>query len=451
MAGQQILPNLPDILGKVTGGKRVNISVVQVAAAIRPRVVRAGRPFKLVILIQNAADVDLDVSATLKLPDRDAKKKRDKFISKTDQLVVAVGAAEVGYATLPITTLPDTAVGSDYKVSVDIKVSPRNRQKPSRIRSPKGGGSVNMSDLDPDIVEDIKSLTSLALVTEASGLRGTTLEIPFSIMPGKVGAVADFKPEWTSLWTMKDLVDDGMLLQKFAPLLKEKVLPALSIKKLYPSLLEKTEQQFSQAGYTLSATEARLVTKMLGLILRFASPPETLSMIAGMYNVSKTIEEYQGGEVKLPEWCSAMLHLLNRNENAAEYADKAITQLLYLDLLRDAMRHGFDRIEIALNEELGSDEDRDAYVETVMASFDEGGIPLDFERAYMPMVIAGISACDLVTYGNENMDDLMHDMIAMMDDRRDEAQGDAEATYKMARRLLDKELLKYGYDVERLK
>lgn len=443
-------PNLPDILGKITGGKRVNISVVQVAAAIRPRVVRAGRPFKLVLLIQNASDVDLDVSARLKLPERDARKKRDKFISKTDQLVVAVGGAEAGYATLPITSLLDTAVGSDYKIAVDIRVSPRTKQKPTRVRSPRGGGSVNMSDLDNDIVEEIKSLHSLAFVTEASGLRGTTLEIPFSIMPGKVGAVPDLKPEWTRLWTMKDLVDDGLLLQKFAPLLKGKVLPALSIKKLYPSMLEKTEEQFSEAGYTLSATEARLVTKMLGLILVFASPPENLSMIAGSYNVSKIIDEYQGGEVKLPEWCSAMLHLLNRNENAAEYADKAITQLIYLDLLRDAMRHGFDRIEIALGEELGSDEDRDAYVETVMASFDEGGIPLDFERAYMPMVIAGISACDLVTYGNEDMDDLMQDMISMMEDRKDEAIGDAQATYAMARKLLDKELLKYGYDIERL-
>lgn len=451
MADKPTSPNYPDILGAITGGERVNVSVVQIAGAISPRVIRAGKQFTVTLLIQNASDVELDVTATLKLPERDSKNKKGRFVCKTDRLVVGVAAAEVGYVTLPVTTTPDTAIGADYKITLDLRVAPRNKKKPNRIRHPQGGGQFDAKDLSKELREEMESLQSMNYVTNATGLRGTTIEIPFSIIPGKVGTVLDAQPGWTSLWTMSDIVDDSILVKKFADVLQEKILPAIEKERVFKPLLDRTKARFAEAGYSLLDIEAVLVTKMLCLILSFATPSDTLNMVAGIYNVSKNLKEYEGGGIELPEWTKAILHLLNRTAAAADHPVKALTQVVYDDLLRDAMRHGFDRIEITLDQELGSDEERDAYVETVMASFADETSALDFDRAYMPMVIAGITAFDAVVIGNESMDDLLQEMMVMFDERENEAQGDAQATYQMARQLLDKELLKYGYDVERMK
>ena len=80
-------PNYPDILGAITGGLRCNINVVQLALAVRPRVVRAGRPFEAILLVQNASDVNVDVTATLHLPDKDAAKQKNQFTSHHVRLV----------------------------------------------------------------------------------------------------------------------------------------------------------------------------------------------------------------------------------------------------------------------------------------------------------------------------------------------------------------------------
>ena len=60
--------NYPDILGFITGGPRLNAGVVQIALATRPRVVRAGRPFEAILLIQNACDANAVSYTHLTLP-----------------------------------------------------------------------------------------------------------------------------------------------------------------------------------------------------------------------------------------------------------------------------------------------------------------------------------------------------------------------------------------------
>src|SRR5258708_3512400 len=87
-------PNYPDLLGSITGGARYNINVAQVALGLRPRNVRAGRTFEVILLIQNATDVDIDVTATLQLPPQDTKKKPKRFIAKSERLVVGLRPAE---------------------------------------------------------------------------------------------------------------------------------------------------------------------------------------------------------------------------------------------------------------------------------------------------------------------------------------------------------------------
>src|SRR5215468_1697322 len=97
--------NYPDVLGFLTGGQRASFGAAQVALAVRPRLIRAGRPFEVILLVQNASDGAIDVTMTLHLPNIDARRQHDRFLTKTQKLVVTVKGAEVGYVVLPVTTL----------------------------------------------------------------------------------------------------------------------------------------------------------------------------------------------------------------------------------------------------------------------------------------------------------------------------------------------------------
>ena len=66
-----------DILGYVTGGQRVTINGLDMALAVAPPVVPAGRPFQVVLLAQNTTNTPVELNAALSLPVRDAKRQKD--------------------------------------------------------------------------------------------------------------------------------------------------------------------------------------------------------------------------------------------------------------------------------------------------------------------------------------------------------------------------------------
>lgn len=187
----------PDILGFLTGGPRYNVSVVQFALATSPRVVRAGRPFEAIVLMQNASDVDVDVTATLQLPKKDVTGQSDVFKANADRLVVGLRPAEVGYVKLPIMCELETAIHEGYDLGVDVKVKPLG--KPQRIRSAEGNGAIPA--LPDHSMYEIRELGQLVFSAEKSFGLGNVLQTSFSVMPGKIGRLSDLSAGWVSLWT----------------------------------------------------------------------------------------------------------------------------------------------------------------------------------------------------------------------------------------------------------
>ena len=195
----------PDILGYLTGGPRCNVSVAQLALATRPRVVRAGHPFEAILMIQNACDADIDITATLQLPQRDAKGQKDCFKSKACRLVIGLRPAEVGYLQLPVMCAASTATHEGYKLGVTVQVKPLS--KPLRVRPADDDGDLGGIDLMPD--DEISELQNLAFSVEKSFGLGTVLETTFSVLPGKIGRLAHLSPGWVSLWIMPEPVEEA--------------------------------------------------------------------------------------------------------------------------------------------------------------------------------------------------------------------------------------------------
>lgn len=451
MADKPYTPNFPDILGTITKGSRVNFGLVQVAMAIRPRVIRAGRPFEAILLVQNASDVAVDVMTRVRLPDRDANGKKERFVTQVDKLVVGLEPAQVGYVVLPVSTLPDTAISADYRITMDIKMKRANERKPRRIRFEDGGGEVNVEHLADGMAEKVEDLSRLNWSADkVSGLRSSGLEIKFGLMSGTVGKISDLKPGWESLWTMDDLVDNALLLQKFRTQIAEHVLPALTAERIFPRALQTTREKFEASGFTLSKWESILVAKMLSLILVYAAPNKIMELVAGDFNLRPHLEEDADlQQVNLPRWTSQFLNVLNREPRAIKAPIKVIMQYCYDGLLQDAATYAFQRIELALDESLGSAEERDIYIKQLMDDFEEKS--LNFGEVYLPLVMGGITAADQVILPDDNMEDAVHDLRDMVDTRRDELLNDDTAgLFDMVDRLMEKVLLKYGYDAKRM-
>lgn len=438
--------NYPDILGAITGGQRLNIGAVQAALAVRPRVARAGRPFEIILLLQNASDVDMDVTALLRLPEMDTKKQRGTFVSKNMRLVIGMAPAEVGYVVLPATTLPDTAASDMYRIAVEVDA--RSLQKPRRVREPEGGGEFSPDYLKPDAREQVERLQTLVFST-ARRLGRQTLEAPLSLMSGTLGQMVDFKPGWVSICRLIDYADTRPLLHLYGDLLRTTILPRLKRHEVYPLLLQMTVARFAEAGFPLQEAEAVLITKLMVLILEYASPTETAHgyLAAGRYGIVPLIERNPlllESVPELPHWLLGMLQLVAREARVATEPTKALVHLLYEELLFDAALLAFAEVERETGEDLGSPAEIEAHARAIATCLKnkEG---LNFSRVYLPLVLGGIIINDKMPVSKQSPYDLLRSLSSAIESRAPALSEEEIELIDIAEQLIDRAGQKYGF------
>lgn len=445
----------PDVFGYITDAERVTVGVVQVALATRPRIVQAGRQFEVIMLMQNASDSPADVTVTLQLPEKDHAGKKGRFITGQDKLVVGLGAAEVGYAMLPMSTMPDCAIGENYMIGMDIAVKVSN-PKANRVRPNVGGALFNPKKVTEDVAQKIEELKKLKFSTQKRGfLRGTAFETPITVMEGKLAKPPSLTPQWVSLWTLENQQDSELLLGKYEELLKLKVLPSLKKELVYPPILDKVRETFRKAGYPLSAIEASCVARLMTLILEFAHPHSKHgSIVSGEFDVSgmfkmrekdkkARILETSEVSIALPKWLQGYMKILAQDERMAGVAPKAIPHFLFDDLLADALSYAFRIVERDSGENLGSDEDMREFAQVIIEKLKTKG-EMNFSYAYLPLVMGGIIVTDQVLMHQEQLADVMKEMRTMVEEREAERNDDNDAVFRMAEFVLAQTLKKYG-------
>jgi hypothetical protein len=445
----------PDVFGYITDAERITVGVVQVALATRPRIVQAGRQFEVILLMQNASDSTADITVTLQLPEKDHAGKKGRFITGQDRLVVGLGAAEVGYAVMPMSTMPDCAIGENYIIGMDISVKVSN-PKANRVRPNSGGALFNPQKVSDDIKAKIEDLRKLKFSTQKRGfLRGTVIETPITVMEGKLAKPPSFNSQWVTLWTLENQEDNDILLEKYTEILKLKVLPSLKKEVLYPPILEKLKETFRKAGYPLSPIEASCAARLMTLILEFAHPHSKHgSMTAGEFDVSGMFKmrekdrkarvlETSEIPVALPKWLQGYLRILVQDERMGGVAPKAIPHFLFDDLMTDALSYAFRLVQRDSGENLGTDEDMNEFAQVIIEKLKTKG-EMNFSYAYLPLVLGGVIVTDQVLMHTEKLADVMKEMRTMVEDRENERDDESEAVFRMAEFVLAQTLKKYG-------
>lgn len=431
-------------MGYITGDVRLNVNVVQVALAVRPRVPRAGRPFETILLIQNASNVDVDVTATLHIPEADAKKQKNRFIAKSSRLVVGLRPAEVGYVVLPVSSMPDTAVSDQYKIGMGVEV--KALEKPARIRLPEGGGVVAMEYLTDETIAKLNELKKLTFSAAKRGLMGTVIEAPFNILSAQMGQLADLKPGWVSLWKMSDYQDDRLLLDKYGTILADKILPSLKRDKLYPALFQATKDRIAATGFDIQPIEAHYIAKLMVVLLEAAAPDEETfdPLEFDNFNVRAILKKGTNDPTALPGWCRALLKAIDRDQSAADGIIHALSTTLYDELLRDCIAHSFDMIVNSTGEDLGSETDMREYGERLIGDIMKGN-PLTFVDIYLPLALGGVIVYDRSILADEKVGEALTAIFKQIKVRQSEVTEENELVYRMAAQVIDRALQKFGY------
>lgn len=418
--------NLPDLLGAITGGERVNLSVVQAALGVRPRSTPAGRPFEVILLLQNASDVDVDVNVRVRLPERDAKNTRNRFFAQKERLLVGLRPAEVGFVTLPASSSPKTAVDKGYQVQVDIQVKTVGSKKPSRVRSPEGGGVFVETELPEDIQEHIWQLQQTVFSAEHIGR--STLAASFNVKAPEIGGLQELAPGWTSLWTMRDHVDETILADRVRDEL-DVLLPRLGREAVFFPLLDVLQTRFREDGhYPLRAGEAVFIAKALTLVVE-----------QGVAQVSDDVEDLEGD---LPEWFLRTCRVLFDRPDAAKNATYLLKELVFFELVRDAIRLGMTMVSTVMEHDYGDEQAQEDLVGDILESLHKGS--LDYTRVYQPLVMAGLIANTRIVMDKERPRDTIWLLHKDQEKRAREQHEENAPVFQMVEQLIDRALDQTG-------
>lgn len=440
-----ITANFPDVLGAITGGVRANQGVVQIASALRPRVIMAGRPLEMLLLLQNAANVEVQVVAELRLPPTDAKKQKGRIIAKSDALAVRLAPGAVGLITLPLATLPDIAISAGYPIGMEVKATPVGG-KPQRIRTPDGGEPFDLETLPSDKHELVSGLKKLTWT--AAGSSGV-IESTLTVMSGKVGTLPDLQASFTLLWTPVDTQADNYLLMLLGAAIYQQVLPAIKRSEVLPVMREYTAKRFANVGYALLPDEIDGIARYLTYLLESAAPSEKQILdedrarhnLRAYFNADGTVRQ-DLPKVQLPQWLRDLGRVAFQDARVMQFPVKAIAHFAYDGLLRDALFEAFHGAEKALAMTFGSPEEHAAYVDVVLEQLREQ--TMTFEKLYLPLMMGAILYGHTITLRNERPAGLLMTLRDAAEQREAELDEDSKGVLHLVLRLCDTVAQRYG-------
>lgn len=430
-------PNYPDILGYITGDVQATFGVVQAALAVSPTVVLTGNPFEVILLLQNLSDVHVKVVASLILPTYDAAGHKARITSRHHRRTVTLRPAEVGYLVMPAMVMPDAESGQ-YAVRMELQAE--TMSKPRRIRNTAFKGEVNLDYyfyLSEQTIGRIVRLKGLSFSANKSRLMGTEIEALFNVAHGDSASPSEAKVSWVRLWALNTHSDTRPLLERYHGALNEQVLPVLNRAQLYPPLFKALHEQFGPF-YPVHKAELHFAAKLLIHVLEMAAQTPELLIYPqqSIYCVSTVLNNgwaTDGSPIILPNWVRATLTQMDVDPLITTEPLTALTSVLFNDLLRDAILHGFRLIHALTGERLGSDSDARAYGEQLINALGNPSVSsLTFVDFYLPLVMGGILVAHETALYGESVLDALNAVNTVFEGRAQERNPDNEEIFKLA-------------------
>lgn len=353
---------LPDVLGMITGGLRLNVSVLQCAYALHPRSTVVGQPFEALVLLQSAADKPIQVNVSLRLPKKDnAGNKINLWVPK-ESAQVTLQPAETGLLHMPIVSRPPMTPAPDLPISIKLDVKfPRNVQL---VRPPSGGRPASVLSISTFRLSILREVGFRIAHQEESVLNDT-----FEIVPGVISAAPPPNaPRYESLWTPSDLAKEQAHYAELEQT-AEQFAATITRHTVLEPLIELVGQRFSKVGLPLYPAEVLLVAKTITYVLEDG------------------LDLHPGFSLYASRWFKQLVGMIE-DPATIKNMEKLIANL-FPALIYDAVLLGLTLVSDESRSNLGSPTEQIDYANEVVAAL-EGNIPTDLGHAYLPLILAGM-------------------------------------------------------------
>ncbi len=366
----------PDVLGAITGGRRLEMETLQAAVGVHPGVTMHGQPFEVLVLLQSKVDRPQEVALAAQLPLRDSSGRRLSFFLPRRQLKVTLQPGEVGVVHLPVIAQPPTPPAPDYPLIVNLRVKAAPDAAP--IRDAGSGRPPSALNISPFRLEVFKQVAFCA-----DGHAGE-LHCRFSLMSGAVPpGTFNPAPKYETLWTLRDFEQEREHLEQ-GRVIAERLAFDFTSHTVFYEVEERTRAAFAEAGMPLHPAEAVFVAKAITYVFDDAGQYEQI------YDLDRS------------RWFSWLRSLVMQDRAVARRAPGDLAGGdLYFAALYDAVWVGLPMVEIALNEVYGTPEEHRQYAEEVVRAIQ--GEALELGHAYLPLVMAGVLLNMRVTVRGENL------------------------------------------------
>jgi hypothetical protein len=239
-------------------------------------------------------------------------------------------------------------------------------------------------------------------------------------MPPAISELKDMRPNWVSLWTLSDYLDEYGLAQKIWPQIKT-MLASLKRDQVFMPLFKWVQARFQACQYPLQTPEALFITKQLTLILEMGAAEPTPQMPRPAW----------------PRWFARMAHDLYRDPTLQNQIETLVTQHLFADLVYDSVTYAFTSVGTILNEEFGTPDEIKVYAVDIVNALLEGK-SMDFARAYLPLLLGGLIVNTRVTMPKEQVRETVNMLSKVLEGRVREKNADNDFIFDMANELIDR-------------
>ncbi len=422
--------NYPDVLGWYSA-ERQTVDALQVALAVRPSPVPAGKVADVLVLLQNMSGGATDALLRLIVPERDLAGKAGRFSTPLQKVVrIGLRSGEVGYATLPM-LVGHQAQAGEYIVQVEVACE-QKKHGAERVRSLEMPARFDLHDIPPERRPIFEAIRGLPFAAQAGARtqKGQLIGAPFTVQPPTIAALpSEMRPNYITLWTETDYRDPRFLSAQVGDLVK-KMLPLLRRERVFFPLLKAIQARFDAVGFRLWAGEAVMIAKMLTYTLELGAPIQMAGQESPVY----------------PRWYATLSQALLDDADLAvpEAVDLLASRILLPDLLFDAGMIAFSTLSTLINESFGDEAELRAHLDTLVDALISANQGLNLNYAWLPLVLGGLVTNGAVTMPREDVVETVHLFLNAREKRLAEAQEEQSVLFEIADDLIDRALTGEG-------
>jgi hypothetical protein len=366
----------PDIINEyIDARKRYETDGVQVFPYLEPTEIPVGGVTNLVLFLQSAVDVPLEITLKPELPQTGRFRGAPMLTVGKPELGASLEPAQVGILFVPVTTTPQAKQGQ-HQMHLNISVSAQAEGPPTRVRSSEVAGRFRSQLIDDVVGLDLARIIGVGYKATATD----RISLPLTVR-GKAETAdqgSNLEPRFQAIWSREDGDRQAEALQEVSQR-RANIMDELQIEPLFVGLFVEGQKRFADADLPLRVGEAVALGKILTYTVQHFLTNSDLQdgLLAPMWELANEYDLPTGD----PMW--------------------VIRNVGFHHLLRLSVALSFGVVRQALGRHPWSVEERRAVISLVADSI-EARQSLPAEFLYIPLLMAATSVSRQLVMDDED-------------------------------------------------